>query len=278
MNKVTIVVAALAVLVSCGGRGAAKKNKSAVFDKHNVEVAESVPVVEAVAYGYKVVEVLPHDRGAYTQGLIYLDEYLYEGTGQNGMSELRKVEPKTGKVLKSVKLPKRYFGEGITYLNGKIYQLTWTEGRAMVYDAADFRQIRSFSYDGEGWGLTTDGSKLYMSDGSETIYVRNPETFAVERTFEVMHAGVPIDMLNELEWIDGRIWANRYLTEEIAIIDPATGSVVGVVDFSGIQAEADKLPGTDVFNGIAYDATKGDIYVTGKHWNKLYRVELKEIE
>lgn len=277
MNKITVAIAVLTMLVSCGGRGATKKDKLSV-GKTEVAAAEAVPAVKPVRYSYKVLETMPHDREAYTQGLIWLDGFLYEGTGQNGESELRQVEPKSGRVLKSVKLPDRYFGEGITFLDGRIYQLTWTEGRAIVYDASDFRQVRSFSYDGEGWGLTTDGKKLYMSDGSENIYVRNPETFAVEQTFEVRRDGMSIDMLNELEWIDGRIWANRYLTEEVVIIDPATGNVVAEIDFTGIQSPADRLPGTDVFNGIAYDSVKGDIYVTGKHWNKMYRVEVAEVE
>lgn len=240
-------------------------------------VTQSVAAApQAKHYTYKVVEVFPHDTKAYTQGLMWLDGYIYEGTGQNGRSELRKVEPKSGRVLQNVKLPERYFGEGIAYLEGKIYQLTWTEGKAIVYDKETFRQLQSFSYDGEGWGLTADGEKLYMSDGSEMIAVRDPKTFAVERTFAVTYKGRPVDNLNELEWIDGKIWANRYYTEEVAIIDPQTGYVTGIIDFSGIQAQADRLPGTDVFNGIAYDPDSGKIYVTGKNWNKLYRIELVE--
>ncbi len=233
---------------------------------------------EPVRYTYRVRGVYPHDTDAYTQGLFWLDGYLYEGTGRNGHSELRRVEPATGRVVQRAGLDKKYFGEGIACLDGKIYQLTWVAGRAFVYDAEQFRPMRSFVYDGEGWGLTTDGEYLYMSDGSDRIQVRDAENFGVVRTLEVRAGGRPVDMLNELEWIDGRIWANVYLTDRVAIIDPHTGEVTGEVDFGGLQTPADRTPDTDVFNGIAYDAATGDIYVTGKNWNKVYKVEIFEKE
>lgn len=264
----------LSMAVSCGGRGPAR----AVAEKPVVgEAAANIapkPKQKPVEYTYKVTAVYPHDTGAYTQGLIWHDGKLYEGTGQNGRSELRRVDLESGRPERSVKLDRQYFGEGIALHNGSIYQLTWVAGRAFVYDLENFRRIKSFVYDGEGWGLASDGKYLYMSDGSDRIYVRNPDTFAVVKTLEVTAAGRPVDSLNELEWIDGQIWANRYLTEEVVIIDPATGNVTGTVDFSGIQTSADRQPGTDVFNGIAYDEQTGHIYVTGKNWNKLYRVEI----
>lgn len=266
----------LSLAVSCGGRGPAKTaGEKAPAGR---TAAKAAPKQEPVKYTYRVTAVYPHDTEAYTQGLIYHEGALYEGTGQNGRSELRRVDLESGRPQRSVKLDRQYFGEGITMHDGLIYQLTWVAGRAFVYDAENFRRIKSFVYDGEGWGLTSDGERLYMSDGSDKIYVRDPDTFAVVRTINVTTAGRPTDSLNELEWIEGEIWANRYLTEEVVIIDPDTGNVTGVVDFGGIQAAADRLPGTDVFNGIGYDQKRGHIYVTGKNWNKLYRVEIREAE
>ena len=273
MKRIVVLYVILALAVSCGGRGTAKRAAAA-------PAAPQAPVSfrEPAEYTYRVKAVYPHDTGAYTQGLFWLDGYLYEGTGQNGRSELRRVEPATGRVLQRVGLERKYFGEGIAYLGGKIYQLTWVAGRAFVYDAEDFRPLRSFVYDGEGWGLTTDGEYLYMSDGSDKIYVRDAENFGVVRTLQVTAKGRPVDMLNELEWIEGRIWANLYLYAQVVVIDPQTGEVTGVVDFEGLQEPSDRTPETDVFNGIAYDAASGDIYVTGKNWNKLYKVEIFEKE
>lgn len=225
-------------------------------------------------YTYRVVKVFPHDTKAYTQGLFWHNGYLYEGTGQYGSSELRKVEPESGKVVQRVSLERKYFGEGIALLDGKIYQLTWTDSLAIVYDAETFRVLKTFSYDGEGWGLTTDGEKLYMSDGSNRITVRDPKTFAEERTINVMNGSNRVRNINELEWIDGEIWANLYTTEQVARIDPSTGNVVGIIDFSRIQSPSDQTPQTDFFNGIAYDPATGNIYVTGKNWNKMYQVEI----
>ncbi|HIW98376.1 MAG TPA: glutaminyl-peptide cyclotransferase [Candidatus Tidjanibacter gallistercoris] len=269
MKKIVVLYVILAFVVSCGGRGAAKRAVA-------VPVAAERPaaVREPARYTYEVKAVYPHDTGAYTQGLFWRDGYLYEGTGRNGHSELRQVELATGRVERRVKLDRQYFGEGIAWHDGKIYQLTWVAGRAFVYGADDFRLLRSFVYDGEGWGLTSDGQYLYMSDGSDKIYVRDAEHFGVVRTINVTMSGRPLDMLNELEWIDGSLWANVYLTNRIVIIDPQTGEVTGTADFSGLQEPSDVTPDTDVFNGIAYDAASGAVYVTGKNWNKLYRIEL----
>lgn len=265
-----------ACCVACGNKTAAKgtveRTQTAAA---TVAPADKAP--EPVKYTYKVTAVYPHDTEAYTQGLFWKDGFLYEGTGENGKSELRRVNLADGRVLQRSGLERRYFGEGIAYHDGHIYQLTWIAGRAFVYDADDFRRVRSFVYDGEGWGLTSDGEYLYMSDGSSKIYVRNPKTFAVERTFDVVAGGRPVEMLNELEWVDGRIWANRYLYNEIVIIDPATGYVTGIIDLNGLQAPEDRFPETDVLNGIAYDEATGSIYLTGKRWNKIYRVEITEV-
>ena len=277
MKRIFMIVAA-AALAACGGRGG--KATPAVKDTRMQQpvVRTAEVAVEPVRYTYKVLEEYPHDVQAYTQGLFWADGWLYEGTGRNGFSELRRVELSDGSVRQRVGLDRIYFGEGIALQNGMIYQLTWVAGRAFVYDVDSFRLVRTFVYDGEGWGLASDGERLYMSDGSDKIYVRNPDTFGIERTLEVKSAGRPVEMLNELEWIDGRIWANRYLYDEIVIINPDTGCVEGIVDMSGLQAPDDRLPESDVLNGIAYDASSGAVYVTGKNWNKLYRIEIMEVK
>lgn len=166
------------------------------------------------------------------------------------------------------------FGEGIALLDGKIYQLTWENNKAYVYDAATGRQLRTFAYAGEGWGLTTDGERLYMSDGSEYLRILDPETFRVQRSVPVTFRGAPVQLLNELEWIDGKIWANVYVTDQIVIIDPASGIVEGVIDLRGLLPDEEIAPDTDVLNGIAYDAASERIFVTGKRWSKLFEIEI----
>ncbi len=245
-------------LVSCGNRGKTGNGQT-----------PPTPVM----YGYKIVATHPHDSGAYTQGLFWHEGALYESTGEYGRSTLRRVEPETGTTTHSVALDDRYFAEGSALLDGRIYQLTWMEGKCFVYDMATFEPTGEFTYKGEGWGLATDGERLYMSDGTANITVRNPATFAVERTIVVRREGRPVDMINEMEWIDGRLWANVYLTNEIVIIDPSDGRVEGVVDFTGIASNLVVTYSTDVMNGIAHDAATGRIFVTGKRWDKLFEVQ-----
>ena len=227
-----------------------------------------------VRYGYRVVAELPHSTKAYTQGLQWDGGLFYEGTGLHGESELKIVTPATGETLRSVSLERKYFGEGITLFGDKIYQLTWTSGRAFVYDKATLRKLKEFTYEGEGWGITTDNTSLYTSDGTDRIAVRNPQTFKVERTIEVRMAGRKLNMLNELEWIDGEIWANVYMTNQIVRINPESGAVVGVIDLTGLQSPTDQTWQTDVLNGIAYNPAAKALYVTGKNWNKIYQIEL----
>lgn len=234
-----------------------------------VVLAASPPV----AYGHNVLHIYPHATNAYTQGLLYQGGYLYESTGLNGSSSLRKVDLNSGKVLRSVQLPEAYFGEGLALLNGKLYQLTWQNNKALVYDVETFDKVGEFSYGGEGWGLTTDGQMLYMSDGSERITVVNPEGFRPVRTIEVYTDHSKVMYINELEWINGEIWANVYTSDVIIRIDPATGAVTGVIDMSGLLSSSDITSSTDVFNGIAYDKATGRIFVTGKNWNKLFEIE-----
>lgn len=227
-------------------------------------------------YGYKVEEALPHDVASYTQGLFFHDGELYESAGQYGESSFRKVDLKTGRVLQRMNFEGRYFAEGSCVLNGRLYVLTWQEKECFVYDIKTWNRLGTLRYLGEGWGLTTDGKSLIMSDGTSTITFRNPETFAVERSVSVMLRGQKVLYLNELEYIKDEIWANVYGTDQIVRIDPATGVVRAVVNLRGILPQNLRKPRTDVLNGIAYDPRSGAVYVTGKYWPKMYRITLAE--
>ena len=259
MKRIITILIAFAALVSCGG----VRKKSATSQ-----------AVEPTFYTYEVVAEYPHLRTSYTQGLQFVDGELWEGTGEYGRSQLLRTDLATGKVLQSKKLSKEEFGEGITVLGNKIYQLTWLNGKLHIYDKATLRHLATHTYKGEGWGLTTDGEKLYMSDGTNAIRVLNPETLAQERRFGVTLRGQSLQNLNELEWIDGKIWANVYTTDYIVIINPENGAVEGVVDLSGILPASEQDSKTDVLNGIAYDATTKRIFVTGKNWSKLFEIRL----
>ncbi|MDR2890374.1 MAG: glutaminyl-peptide cyclotransferase [Alistipes sp.] len=232
------------------------------------------PVSTAI-YGYTIVDTHPHDPEAYTQGLFWHEGALVESTGEYGYSTLRRVDLATGEVTRRIDLSGDVFAEGAALIDGKIYQLTWYEQRCFVYDATTFDLLREFDYrETEGWGLTTDGENLYMSDGTANIYVRDPATFEVVRTVVVRRDGRPVQFLNEMEWIDGKIWANVYGSMEVVIFDPATGNVEGVVDFAGIERMIDITPMTDVMNGIAHDPATGRVFVTGKNWNRLFEIEI----
>ncbi len=229
----------------------------------------------APALGYRVVRAYPHDPNAFTQGLVYEHGFLYEGTGRQGQSSLRKVELETGAVVQSVALDVRHFGEGIAILDNRIYQLTWQTHTCFVYDIRTFTLLGTFPYDGEGWGLTTDGQHLIMSNGTSTLTVRDPATFAIVREIEVQDHGVAVERLNELEYIDGEVWANVWQTDRIARINPLTGDVTGWIDLTGLLSPADREGRqVDVLNGIAYDAAAMRIFVTGKLWPKLYQIEI----
>lgn len=227
-------------------------------------------------YGFKVEEALPHDVASYTQGLFFYDGQLYESAGQYGESSFRKVDLATGRVLKRLNFEGRYFAEGSCVLNDKLYVLTWQEKECFVYDMKTWNKLGTLRYLGEGWGLTTDGKSLIMSDGTSTITFRNPDNFAVERSITVTLRGQNVLYLNELEYIKGEIWANVYGTDQIVRIDPATGVVRAVVNLRGILPAQLRKPRTDVLNGIAFDPRTGSIYVTGKYWPKLYRITLVE--
>jgi len=227
-------------------------------------------------YGYKVEETFPHDEASYTQGLFFHDGVLYESAGQYGESSFRQVDLSSGRVLRRLGFEGRYFVEGSCVLGDKLYILTWQEKECFVYDIRSWEKLGSFRYLGEGWGLTTDGKSLIMSDGTSTITYRNPETFAPERTVTVTLRGQKVLYLNELEYIKGEIWANVYGTDQIVRIDPATGKVRSVVNLRNILPVQLRRARTDVLNGIACDSRTGAIYVTGKYWPKMYRITLVE--
>lgn len=259
-----------------GKPGTIQLNATAWKDGRRQTASISVKLksnTKPASYSYRIVKAYPHDPEAYTQGLFYHNGYLYEGTGQQGASSLRKFELETGKILQSVNLSREYFGEGIAILDDKIYQLTWTNGTGFVYDAATFKPLNTFSYTTQGWGLTTNGNELIMSDGSNTIYFREPNGFSELRRIEVFDNNGPVKMLNELEYIDGKIYANVYLTDRIVIINPETGVVEGNIDMQGLLATALRTGKEDVLNGIAYDPNGKRIFLTGKLWGKLFQVE-----
>jgi glutamine cyclotransferase len=202
---------------------------------------------------------------------------LLESTGLNGESTLREVEVKTGRVLKQVPLPREYFAEGLAVVGSKAYQLTWQNRKAFVYWADTFQRVGEFDYPGEGWGLTTDGRLLILSDGTSRIRFLDPATFAVVRTIDVVLEGKPLAQLNELEYINGEIFANVWQTDRVVRIDPASGLVRGVIDFAGLLSPLDRRRDTDVFNGIAYDASADRLLVTGKRWPSVFEVRLKAL-
>jgi glutamine cyclotransferase len=230
----------------------------------------------AVRYTYTVVNVYPHDKDAFTQGLVYENGFLYEGTGLYGKSTLRRVELETGTVLQLYALSNQLFGEGITIFNDKIIQLTWQSHVGFVYDKYSFDQLREFGYPTEGWGITHDDNRLIMSDGTANLYFLNPETFEQIGQIEVHDTG-PVTRLNELEYINGEIYANIWTEERIAIINPQNGQVKAWIDLSGIYASQNRAAG-DVLNGIAYDPEADRLFVTGKNWPQLYQIELVPLE
>jgi glutamine cyclotransferase len=233
--------------------------------------------VVPVEYSYQVVKEYPHDVAAYTQGLQYVDGVLYEGTGNYGTSSIRRVTLETGEVDKIRDLDQSLFGEGITVLGQRIYQLTYKSQVGFIYDKESFQEIQKVYYlNREGWGLTNNGEELIMSDGTNIIYFLDPEMFTINRQIEVYHNVGPANSLNELEYINGKIWANRYFTDELVIIDPETGIVEGRINLKGILRANLRKPTTDVLNGIAWDGEGGRLFVTGKFWPRLFEIRIRE--
>ncbi len=245
---------------------------------------ETIPVVASPAVlNYSITNVYPHDPTSYTEGLEWHDNFLYEGTGDTeykGHSKLAKIDLATGKEVQQVHLGNEYFGEGITILNGKIYQLTYQTGKCFVYDAKTFKKLKEFSYTGEGWGMTNDGKYLIMDNKTNNLYYRDPETFEIVKTVSVTDNNGPVDSINELEYVDGVIYSNIWLTNYIIKIDPQSGKVLAKADFSYVLnkyapgAISDENQATNsVLNGIAYDNVGKRFFVTGKNWPKLFEVK-----
>ena len=239
-------------------------------------LAACAPSQKVARYGISVEQEYPHDTLSYTQGLFFADGDLYETAGQYGESRLIKVDLQTGAAKQQVAMEAEIFAEGSCAIGGEIFVLTWLEGVCLVYDKETFDPIGRKTYKRQGWGLTTDGSLLIMSDGSAQIYFVNPKTFTTVRSVTVHRGGKSVNYLNELEYINGKIWANIYTKDEIVIINPASGEVEGVIDCRGLLASDLRSERTDVLNGIACNPDTGEIFLTGEYWPRMYRVTLTE--
>lgn len=245
-----------------------------------------IPSQEPKLIKYKIINTYPHDIKAYTQGFEFFRDTLYEGTGNGegkgtgtrGISSLRKTNYKTGEVYKKIELDSKYFGEGITILNNKVYQLTWLNNEGYIYNADTFEKIKTFSYfkNMQGWGLTNDGKNIYMSEGSEKIFILDPETLQEVEHISVYTNSSKIEALNELEWVEGKIWANVYGKDAIAIINPKNGTVEGIINLNDLKNKVSQHPDVDVLNGIAYNSNTKTIFVTGKNWDKVFEISIIE--
>jgi glutaminyl-peptide cyclotransferase len=265
--RLSTILAAIILLSSCGEQ----KGNSAEGDNKN-----TAAIPAPTNLNYSIVKVYPHDTSSYTQGLIWYNNTLYEGTGLYGESRLMKVDIESGKNKQKIALAKDYFGEGITIFNNKIYQLTWQEHKVFVYDLATFKKIKEFDWSMEGWGITHNGKQLIVSTGTSNIYFVNPETFAIEKTLGVYDNNGYLDSINELEFVNGSIYANVYGRDWIARINPETGLVDGRMDFTGLLQRTNQpiAENTDVLNGISFNASSNSFYITGKKWPALYEIKL----
>jgi glutamine cyclotransferase len=243
-------------------------------EKHNQSQVTTTPTIQDVPiYKCKIINNYPHDRNAFTQGLVFENNHLYEGTGLYGHSSLRKIQLETGTILQVRNLSDQYFGEGITIYQNKIMQLTWKNNVGFVYDKDNFHKIQEFHYPNEGWGITNDGKNLIMSDGTSTLHFIDPETFEEIRQIQVFSKGGPVKNLNELEYVKGEIYANVWQTNLIVLISPATGQVTGWIDVTELQ-NLENNTSTSIPNGIAYDHENDRLFVTGKLWSKIFEIEL----
>lgn len=247
---------------------------SAIFRTFAAVILALVASLAFAADGYRVVHTYPHDPQAYTQGLVYDGGFLYESTGLNGRSSLRMVDLETGRVLQRADVPEKYFAEGLTDCGSSLIQLTWQSHVAFVYDRFSFRQLHSFDYSGEGWGLTQDGNNLILSDGTSTLRFFNPQSFHEVRHIVVKDHGAQVTQLNELEFVRGEIYANVWHTDRIARISPVSGNVIGWIDLTGLLAPGQVTDPEAVLNGIAYDAAHDRLFVTGKLWPKLFEIKI----
>ncbi|MBO5018638.1 MAG: glutaminyl-peptide cyclotransferase [Alistipes sp.] len=267
----SLTLAACMLLAACGSTSTNEKDDN----NDTTSTSPKQERAEAPKYGYNIVAQYPHDVESYTQGLEYVDGTLWEGTGQEGKSHLMRVDLKTGKRSIVASLPKEDFGEGITHYKERIYQLTWLSEKAYVYDAKG-NIIKTIPYSGEGWGITTDGNRLFMSDGTSALRIVDPETFATLGIINVSLDGYMLSYINELEWVDGYIWANVYTYDIIVKIDPKSGEVVGYVELGKLRHLLKNNPQAEAFNGIAYNPSNGHFYVTGKNWNSLFEIEIQQ--
>ena len=240
----------------------------------SAEVTPAIPDPLAQNLSYEILATLPHDPTCYTQGLVIDEGIFYESCGLYGQSSLRLVDPATGTVQAETELDASFFAEGLALLEGKLYQLTWRENTGFVYDASTFEQLRAFNYQTEGWGLTTDGSALILSDGTNTLYWLDPGTMQIVRQVNVSYQGQSVEYLNELEFINGLIFANIYLTDTIVAVNPDDGNVVSLIDLTGLRPAQNQAVQGEVLNGIAYDSINDKLYLTGKNWPSLYEVRL----
>ncbi|MBO0725314.1 MAG: glutaminyl-peptide cyclotransferase [Blastocatellia bacterium] len=270
-TPLTLFSIAIALAFAACDNSGAGATKAEFQQSDQMTAAPRVPT-----YTYEVVNAYPHDDRAFTQGLVFYQGVFYESTGLNGSSSLRRVELETGKVLKKIDVPTQFFAEGLALLNGRLYQLTWQTQRGFVYDLDSFNKLREFNYAGEGWGLTRDARSLIMSDGSSRIRFIDPDTFEVQRMITVQDGGRNVTQLNELEYIKGEIYANIWMQDRIARIDPQSGKVNSWIDLSGLLPPQARHDPQAVLNGIAYDEASDRLFVTGKLWPKLFEIKLKQ--
>jgi glutamine cyclotransferase len=269
MNR--LLLTALLFLGGCAPQ-TVERQASAQIPTAPVTTQESTGQIRQLSF--QVVQSFPHDTDAFTQGLLWHNGYLYESTGLEGKSKLRKVDFETGKVLQQYNLPSQYFGEGIVAFNEKFYYITYTSEIGVLLDAKTFKPLNKFTYKGEGWGLTTDGKRLLQSNGSSDLIWRDPKDFSEVGRIKVTRNGAPVVNLNELEWIEGKVWANVWLTNTIVIINPVTGKVESELDLTALTNMIPKTGSEDVLNGIAYEPTSKRIFVTGKNWPKLFWIKV----
>ena len=270
--KLSSICLMLTLSLGCHNRQAGAGPLVSDQDQQQID-ASAPPRVDK--YSYDIINIYPHDPAAFTQGLLYHDGVLYESTGLNGQSSLRKVEIQTGRVLNRIDVPAQYFAEGLAMFGGQLFQLTWQTQIGFVYDPGSLQMVKSFNYIGEGWGLTNDGQSLIMSNGTNLISYLDPRTFEVRRVLAVNDESRPIANINELEYIKGQIFANIWQTERIARIDPQSGRLTGWIYLNGLLPAEDKIRPVDVLNGIAFDEANDRLFVTGKLWPKLFEIKLK---
>lgn len=278
--RLLFLTISLALTLACG----ASSNQPKPNGNNVNTIATKTPQTPLPVYGFEIVKTYPHDEKAFTEGLFFYNGFLYESTGEEGESSLRKVVIETGKVVQKFNLPREDFGEGIAQLNGKLFMLTWRQGLGRVFDINDFKLLKEFSYQGDGWGMTTDGSSLFMTQGTHVIKVVDPETLKPTKTIPVLREdGKPLMQINELEYIKGELWANIWHSEDpdilgkpnyIARIDPTTGKLLGWINLDGISPDDVKRGQENTLNGIAYDAATDRIFVTGKNWRKLFEIKI----